>query len=90
MTRLHLPASLDQLGRRAEAAARSQRLLQFAHAVTEDRLLQVSVAVAVASLWFSLAFGDLRFLVLLAAAGVAFRRFRQLEREFVPEDDDLL
>ncbi len=88
MTRLHLPASLDQLGRRAEA--RSQRLLQFAHAVTEDRLLQVSVAVAVASLWFSLAFGDLRFLVLLAAAGVAVRRFRQLERDFVPEDDDLL
>ena len=90
MTRLNVPASLDELRRGAEDAAWAQRLLHFAHAVTEDRLLQVSVGVAVASLWFSLAFGDLRFLVLLAVAGVAIRRFRQLERDFVPEDDDLL
>jgi L-asparagine transporter-like permease len=82
MTRLNVLASED--------AVWAQRLLQFAHAVTEDRLLQVAVAVAVASLWFSLAFGDPRFLVLLAAAGVAVRRFHQLERDFVPEDDDLL
>jgi hypothetical protein len=90
MTRLNIRVSLDRFGHRADDAAGGQRLLQFAHAVTEDRLLQVLVAVAVASLWLSLAFGDLRFLVLLGAAGVAIRRFRQLEREFVPDDDDLL
>jgi hypothetical protein len=66
------------------------QLRRFAQAATEDRVLQGSVVVVVASLWFSLAFGDVRFLVLLAAAGVAVRRFRQLEREFVPDDDDLL
>ena len=33
---------------------------------------------------------DLRFLVLLAVGGLAVHRFRQLEREFVPDDDDLL
>jgi hypothetical protein len=68
----------------------TQRLLQFAQAVTEDRTLQVAVGLAVASLWLALALDDVRFLVLLAAAGVAVRRFKQLERDFVPDDDELL
>jgi hypothetical protein len=68
----------------------TQRLLDFAHAVTEDRTLQVAVGLAVASLWLALALDDLRFLVLLAAAGIAVHRFKQLERDFVPDDDDLL
>jgi hypothetical protein len=44
----------------------------------------------VASLWFALAFADGRFLVLFLAAVVAVRRFRRLERDFAPEDDDWL
>ena len=68
----------------------TQRLLQFAQAVTEDRTLQVAVGLAVASLWLALALDDLRFLVLLAAGGIAVHRFRQLEREFVPDDEDLI
>ena len=68
----------------------TQRLLHFAHAVTEDRLLQVSVGLAAASLWLALALDDVRFLVLLAAAGVAAKRFREIERAGVPDDDDLL
>ena len=70
--------------------AMTQRLTHFAQRVTEDRTLQVAVAIAVASLWMALALDDVRFLVLLAAAGIAVRRFKQLERDFVPEDDDLL
>jgi hypothetical protein len=48
----------------------------------------VSVAVAVASLWLTVAFGDGRFLLLLPAAVIAVRRFRRLERDFAPDDDD--
>jgi len=54
-----------------------------------SRLATVGCLV-VAALWFALALDDARFLLLLAAAGVAIRRFRQLERDFVPDDDDLL
>ena len=67
-----------------------QRLTRFAQETTHDRVLQLSVALVVAALWFALALDDARFLLLLAAAGVAIRRFRQLERDFVPDDDDLL
>jgi hypothetical protein len=67
-----------------------QRLAHFAQALTEDRTLQVAVGLAVASLWLALALDDVRFLVLLAAAGVAFRRFREIEREPTPDDDDLI
>jgi hypothetical protein len=90
MTRLEIEAFLDRVERRAENAAWVQRLMRFMHAVTEDRILQVSLAVAVASLWFTLAFGDGRFLVLLPVAVVAIRRFRRLERDFAPDDDDWL
>lgn len=83
MTRL----DIADLERRAADAQWMQRLTYFMHAVTEDRLLQVSLAAAVASLWFTLAFGDVRFLVLLPAAVVAVRRFRRLERESVQDDD---
>jgi hypothetical protein len=68
----------------------TQRLNHFAQVLTEDRTLQVAVGLAVASLWLALALDDLRFLVLLAAAGVAVRRFRELEREPTPDDDDLI
>jgi hypothetical protein len=68
----------------------TQRLHDFAHAVTEDRTLQVAVGLAAASLWLALALADLRFLLLLAVAGVAVKRFRELERDGVPDDDDLL
>jgi len=84
MTRFELDVFLD----RVENAASVQRLMLFTHAVTEDRILQLSVAVVVASLWFTLAFGDARFLALLLATVVAVWRFRQLERDFVPDDDD--
>jgi hypothetical protein len=67
-----------------------QRLIDFAQAVTQDRTLQIAVGLAVASLWLALALDDLRFLVLLAAGGVAVQRFRQLERELTPDDDDLI
>lgn len=78
---------IADLERRAAGAQWMQRLTYFMHAVTEDRLLQVSLAATVASLWFTLAFGDVRFLVLLPAAVVAARRFRKLERETVQDDD---
>jgi hypothetical protein len=68
----------------------TQRLLDFAHAVTEDRTLQVAVGLAAASLWLALALDDVRFLVLFAAVGVAVKRFREIERDGVPDDDDLL
>jgi hypothetical protein len=68
----------------------TQRLHDFAHAVTEDRTLQVAVGLAAASLWLALALADFRFLLLLAVAGVAVKRFRELERDGVPDDDDLL
>lgn len=91
MTRFEIDAFLDRVERRAEGAAWMQRLMHFAHAVTEDRVLQLSTAVAVASLWLALAFGDYRFLVpLLAAAVVTIRRFRGLEGDVVPDDDDWL
>lgn len=78
---------IADLERRAEDAPWMQRLAYFMRAVTEDRVLQVSLAAAVASLWFTLAFGDLRFLVLLPGAYVAVRRFKRLEREVVQDDD---
>jgi hypothetical protein len=80
----------DALLDRVEGSARLQRLTHFMHAVTEDRILQLSVALAVASLWFALALGDVRFLVLLLAAVVAIRRFRRLERDVAPDGDDWL
>jgi hypothetical protein len=49
--------------------------------------LQASLAATVASLWFALALGDWRFLVLLPAAVPAVRRFRRLERDAVQDDD---
>src|SRR5689334_20673832 len=69
---------IADLERRAEDAPWVQRLVHFMHAVTDDRVLQVSLAAAVASLWCTLAFGDVRFLVLLPAAVVAARRFKRL------------
>src|SRR6266487_4208211 len=63
---------------------RVQRLRRFAQETVQDRVLQVSVGLVVASLWFALALDDARFLVLLPGVGVAIRRFRQLERDFVP------
>ena len=86
MTRFEIDAFLDRL----EDSARVQRLAHFMHVVTEDRILQLSVGLVVASLWFALAFTDGRFLVLFLAAVVAVRRFRRLERDFAPEDDDWL
>jgi hypothetical protein len=86
MTRFEIDAFLDRL----EDSARVQRLAHFMHAVTEDRILQLSVGLVVASLWFALAFADGRFLVLFLAAVVAVHRFRRLERDFAPEDDDWL
>jgi hypothetical protein len=67
----------------------TQRLSHFAQRVTEDRTLQVAVAIAVSSLWLTLALDDVRFLVLLLAGGVAIHRFQQLERDVVPDDDEL-
>ena len=78
---------LSELERRAADASWIQRLTYFMHAVTEDRLLQVSLAAAVASLWFTLAFGDVRFLLLLPTAYLALRRFRRLERDTMQDDD---
>jgi hypothetical protein len=86
MMRFDIDALLD----RVEGSARLQRLTHFMNAVTEDRILQLSVALAVASLWFALALGDVRFLVLLLAAVVAIRRFRRLERDVAPDSDDWL
>jgi hypothetical protein len=86
MMRFDIDAFLD----RVEGSARLQRLTHFMNAVTEDRILQLSVALAVASLWFALALGDVRFLVLLLAAVVAVRRFRRLERDVAPDSDDWL
>ena len=88
MTRLRIAAFFDRVERQAADTPRAQRLMLFMQAITEDRILQASVAVAAASLWFTLAFGDGRFLVLLPAAVIAFKRFRRLERDFVPEEDD--
>jgi hypothetical protein len=86
MMRFDIDAFLD----RVESSARLQRLTHFMNAVTEDRILQLSVALAVASVWFALALGDVRFLVLLLAAVVAIRRFRRLERDVAPDSDDWL
>jgi len=88
MTRFAIDALLDRVERRAENTGWVQRLMLFAQAVTEDRILQLSLAAAGASLCLTLAFGDGRFLVLLPAAAVAVRRFRRLERELAPGDDD--
>jgi hypothetical protein len=55
---------------------------------TGDHILQASVAVTAASLWFTLAFVDARFLVLLPAAVIAVRRFRRLERAVAPDEDE--
>ena len=78
---------IADLERRAEDAVWMQRLMHFMRAVTEDRVLQASLAVTVASLWFTLALGDRRFLVLLPAAVLAVRRFRRLERDALQDDD---
>jgi hypothetical protein len=88
MTRLRIGTFFDPVDPRAEDAPWVHRLTHFMNAVTEDRILQVSIAIAVASLWLAVAFGDGRFLVLLPAAVVAVRRFRRLEREVVPDDED--
>jgi hypothetical protein len=86
MTRFEIDAFLDRL----EDSTRVQHLAHFMDAVTQDRILQLSVALVVASLWFALAFGDGRFLVLFPAAVVAVRRFRRLERDLASDDDDWL
>jgi len=88
MTRFRIGAFFDRVERRAAAEPRVERLMHFMQAITEDHILQASVATAGASLWFTLAFGDGRFLVLLPAAVIAIQRFRRLERDFVPDDDD--
>jgi hypothetical protein len=88
MTRLRIGGFLDPVEPGAEDAPWVHRLTHFMNAVTEDHILQASIAVAAASLWLTVAFGDARFLVLLPAAVVAVRRFRRLEREFVPDDDE--
>ena len=88
MTRLRIAASLDRAERWAAASPRVGRLTHFMQAITEDHILQASVAIAGASLWFTLAFGDARFLVLLPAAIIAVKRFRILERRIVPDDED--
>jgi hypothetical protein len=88
MTRFRIGVSLDRVERWAADSPRVELLTHFMQAITEDHILQASVAIAGASLWFTLAFGDGRFLVLLPAAIVAVQRFRQLERDVVPDDDD--
>jgi hypothetical protein len=88
MTRLEIGAFFDRVESRVADASWAQRLMYFMQALTEDHVLQASVAVAAASLWFTLAFVDARFLVLLPAAVIAVRRFRQLEREVAPDEDD--
>lgn len=81
-------ALLDRAERRVADGSRTQRLMLFMDAITEDHILQVSVALAGASLWLTLAFGDGRFLVLLPAAIVAVQRFRELEQKVPPDEDD--
>lgn len=88
MTSLRIDAFLDRLERRVGEASWAQRLMHFMQALTEDTILQASVAVAAASLLLTLASGDGRFLVLLPAAIIAFRRFKLLEQAVVPDDDD--
>jgi hypothetical protein len=88
MTRLKIGGFLDPVEPGADDAPWVHRLTHFMNAVTEDHILQVSVAIAAASLWLTVAFGDGRFLLLLPAAIVAVRRFRRLEREFVADEDD--
>ncbi len=88
MSDFKIGAFLDRAERRVADAPKAQRLIRFIEAITEDHILQVSVALAAASLWLTLAFGDGRFLVLLPAAIVAVQRFRQLESEVVPDEDD--
>ena len=79
--------ALADLERRAADASWVRRLTLLMRAVTEDRLLQLALAATLASLWFTLAFGDVRFLAALPTAVVAVRRFRRLERDAVQDDD---
>jgi hypothetical protein len=88
MTRLEIGALFDRVESRVEEASWAQRLMHFMQALTEDHILQASVAVTAASLWFTLAFVDARFLVLLPAAVIAVRRFRRLERAVAPDEDE--
>ena len=88
MTRLEIGALFDRVESRVEEASWAQRLMHFMPALTEDHILQASVAVTAASLWFTLAFVDARFLVLLPAAVIAVRRFRRLERAVAPDEDE--
>ncbi len=88
MTRTGIGAFLDRVERQVGEATWARRLTHFMQALTEDHILQASVAVAATSLWFTLAFGDGRFLVLLPAAIIAVRRFRRLERDFAVDDED--
>ena len=90
MTHIDMNALLDRAERRAEGTTWMKRLTLFMQAVTEDRVMQLSLGLAFASLWLTLAFGDFTFLLLLPAAIVAVRRFRRLEQTFAPHDDDWL
>jgi hypothetical protein len=90
MSRFEVDVSLDRVERWAANAGSVQRLTRFMRAVTEDRMLQVSGAVSVASLWLAFAFGDPRFLVLLLTAGLSVWRYRRLEQRATPDEDDWL
>jgi hypothetical protein len=90
MTRFRFGGYLDRAERRFADAPRMKRLMYLMQTITEDRILQGSAGVAGASLCLTLAFGDARFLVLLPAAIIAVQRFRLLERDFDPDDDDWL
>ena len=90
MTHIDMNALLDRAERRAEGATWMKRVTLFMQAVTEDRVMQLSLGLAFASLWLTLAFGDFTFLLLLPAAIVAVKRFRRLEQTLAPHDDDWL
>ena len=87
---LQIGAFFDRAERRVADEPRMKRLMYLMQTITEDRILQGSAGDAGASLCLTLAFGDGRFLVLLPAAIIAVQRFRQLERDFDPDDDDWL
>ena len=90
MPNIDLNTLLDQAERRAEGSTWMNRVSVFMQAVTEDRVMQLSLGLAFAALWLTLALGDFTFLLLLPAAVVAVRRFRRLEQSFTPHDDDWL
>jgi hypothetical protein len=82
-----IAALFDGAERRAQDVPWVRRLLFVVPLLTEDRILQLSVAAVLASLWLTLALADVRFLVLLPAAVVVVKRVRRLEREAAAADD---